>query len=249
MPGFEVIQIHQMKKVEIFTAQNVSIDLEIAGLGQRVLAFLLDISMIGFSVIVSVVFLGIVLGDGVFYLLLAVVPFYSLIFELVLSGQTPGKRAMKIRVVDVYGQAPSGLDLFIRWAFRLVDIWLSLGTLALVMISTSPRGRRLGGVLGNTMVIKVGDATDLTLQDILSIEDRDSYKPLYSGVYRFEERDMLTVKSVIDRYHKYHNKAHRQLLEVTARRCSEVLELDELPTDQFKFLRTVLRDYIVITRS
>ena len=238
-----------MKKVEIFTAQNVSIDLEIAGLGQRLLAFLLDISMIGFSFIVGVVFLGVVLGEGVFYLLIAVVPFYSLIFELVLSGQTPGKRAMKIRVVDVYGQAPSGLDLFIRWAFRLVDIWLSLGTLALVMISTSTRGRRLGGLLGNTMVIKVGDATDLTLHDILSIEDKDSYKPVYSGVYRFEERDMLTVKSVIDRYHKYHNNAHRQLLELTAQRCGEVLELHELPDDSFTFLRTVLRDYIVITRS
>lgn len=238
-----------MKKVRIQTAQNVSISLDTASLLQRFLAFALDLMLIGFSSLMITMLFGAILGNGVFVLLALTIPFYTLFFEWAMAGQTPGKRVMRVRVVGIDGRAPSALDSFIRWAFRLVDIWLSLGAIALIWISTSSRSRRLGGQLSNTMVIKDGDPGELTLRDILSIEDKSSYKPVFTEVYRFEESDMLTVKAVIDRYRKYRNTAHGRLVARTAHRCGEVLGLAEVPTDHLKFLQTLLRDYIVITRS
>ena len=90
---------------------------------------------------------------------------------------------------------------------------------------------------------------EISLADILHIEDRTQYKPHYAEAYRFNEDEMLTIKSVLDRYSKYHNTAHANLVEVSAQRCAEVLGVKALPEDKFEFLRTVLRDYIVLTRS
>lgn len=174
---------------------------------------------------------------------------YTLIMELAFSGQTPGKMAMKIRVVTTEGKEPDPLDFVIRWSFRIIDIWFSLGALAVVSISTSSRAQRLGGVLSNTIVINQGEDSSLSLGDILRIEDRSKYSPRYFDVIRFSEEEMLTIKAVLDRNSKYHNEAHRSLLDRTATRCGEVLELDQIPQDKKEFLRTLIKDYIVITRS
>jgi hypothetical protein len=169
--------------------------------------------------------------------------------ELIFSGQTLGKMALKIRVVSIDGKEPHPLDFVIRWSFRIIDIWFSVGALAVVMISTSTRAQRLGGVLSNTMVVNLSSESGLSLSDILRIEDRSKYTPQYFDVIRFSEDEMLTVKAVLDRYAKYRNKAHLNLLETTANRCGNVLELTEIPDNKIEFLRTLIKDYIVITRS
>lgn len=174
---------------------------------------------------------------------------YTLVMELSFAGQTPGKMAMKIRVVSIDGSEPPPLDFLLRWVFRIVDIWFSIGSLAVVFISTSTRSQRLGGVLSNTMVIKTSSDSDLSLNDILRIEDRSQYEPKYKDVMRFNEEEMLTVKAVLDRFSSYRNPSHRNLLEKAAQRCADVLELREKPKDAEAFLRTLVKDYIVITRS
>ena len=90
---------------------------------------------------------------------------------------------------------------------------------------------------------------DLSLKDILQIEDRSNYEPQYIEAYRFSESEMLTVKSVIERYNTYHNKAYINLVEVAAQRCATVLGIKLVPDNKIEFLKTVLRDYIVLTRS
>jgi hypothetical protein len=99
------------------------------------------------------------------------------------------------------------------------------------------------------MVVNLGSESGLSLSDILRIEDRSKYSPQYFDVIRFSEDEMLTVKAVLDRYAKYRNKAHLTLLENTANQCGQVLELNEIPENKIEFLRTLIKDYIVITRS
>ncbi len=238
-----------MKRIEILTDHNVAIDMDIAGLGQRIAAFILDLLFMLVIALLSLVILGGLLGNLTLYVIVVFLSVYTLFFELTLRGRTPGKWAMKIRVVDVHGRAPKGIDIFLRWVFRVVDIWFSLGTVAVATITTSPRGMRLGGMLGNTMVVREKSAYGVTLDDILTIEDRDSREPEYPMVYRFAERDMLTVKTLLQRHVKYGNAAHAELVNDAAHRCAEVLELQEPPADAFGFLQTLLRDYIILTRS
>ncbi|HKK39901.1 MAG TPA: RDD family protein [Cryomorphaceae bacterium] len=237
-----------MRKISITTAQNVVIDFRLATIGQRFLAFALDVIVVISSSTLLSIFLSIINPDLLVVLGL-VAMLYTLVMELIFSGQTLGKMALKLRVVSLDAKEPHPLDFVIRWSFRIVDIWFSLGALAVVMISTSSRAQRLGGVLSNTMVVNLSAESGLSLSDILRIEDRSKYTPQYFDVIRFSEDEMLTVKAVLDRYGKFRNKAHLALLESTAGRCGQVLELNEIPENKIEFLRTLIKDYIVITRS
>jgi uncharacterized RDD family membrane protein YckC len=237
-----------MRKISISTAQNIVIDFKLATIGQRFLAFVLDLII----VLAAYTFLSILFAlihESLLFVAGLILLLYTLIMELSFSGQTLGKMAMKIRVVTIEGKEPNPLDFVIRWSFRIIDIWFSLGALAVVSISTSSRAQRVGGVLSNTIVINQGAESGLSLSDILRIEDRTQYTPEYFDVIRFSEDEMLTVKAVLDRYGKYHNEAHKNLLTTTANRCGEVLELERIPDDTIEFLRTLIKDYIVITRS
>jgi uncharacterized RDD family membrane protein YckC len=237
-----------MRRISITTAQNIPIDFKLATIGKRFLAFMIDLIVIGASSTFLTIIFSLV--DSSLVAITAVLAMiYTLVMELAFSGQTLGKMALKIQVVTLDGKEPDPLDLVIRWAFRLVDIWFSLGALAVVMISTSSHARRLGGVLSNTMVIDLGSESHLTLNDILRIEDRSKYEPKFQDVIRFNENEMLTVKAVLDRYSKYRNRAHLEILKTTAERCSSVLELNETPENKIEFLRTLIKDYIVLTRS
>jgi len=237
-----------MRKVAIRTAQNVAIDFALASIGQRVLGFFIDMILLG-----AVMFFMLILLTSVHPNLIYLVPgfffFYTPLFEIYMGGQTPGKRVAKTRVVNIYGKAPNTFDIWIRWVFRMVDIWFSLGSIAVVFISTTNRSQRLGGILSNTMVVSLKGEIDLSLSDILRIDDRSKYEPVYPEVYRFSEEEMLTVKQLLDRYQRYGNDAHQALLRRAAEKCSAVLELKTVPEKQVAFLKTVIKDYIVVTRS
>lgn len=237
-----------MRKVSIETAQNVLIDFQIASLTQRILGFLIDFiilaAVLGFAALILVS-----IDPYLAYFLPVVFVFYTPVSEMLMNGQTLGKRAMRTRVVNVNGKEPTALDFLIRWSFRLVDIYFTLGSLGIIFISTTARGQRIGGVLSNTMVVNLSSEMSLNLRDILRIEDRTKYEPQYHEAYRFSENEMLTVKAVLDRYVKYRNPAHAELVRDSAKRCAAVIGIEPPKENKEEFLRTLLRDYIVLTRS
>lgn len=237
-----------MRNVDVHTAQNVVISFQVATLLQRALAYIIDI-LVMLGAVVAVNFITAILFYQFTYLQFFIIAFYTPACEILLNGQTLGKRAMKLRVMNVKGKEPVVLDYIIRWAFRFIDLYLSLYSVAVVLSSTSPRGQRLGGILSNTMVVSTRSEMDLSLNDILRIEDRSSYQPQYEEVYRFSENEMLTIKSLLDRESRYKNNAYKDLITDAAKRCAAVLQMNAIPKDKITFLKTLLRDYIVITRS
>ncbi len=237
-----------MRKVSIRTAQNITIDFQMASLGHRLLALIIDLIIMGSGVIMASFFLALinpqlVYGSGLIFF------FYTPVSEILMNGQTFGKKAIKIRVVSITGTEPGIFDFLIRWAFRMVDIYGSIGALGVIFISTTARSQRLGGILSNTMVVNLQGEMELSLNDILRIEDRSKYVPEFVEAHRFSEDEMLTVKAVVDRYGKYRNPAHQALVEAAASRCAAVLDLKEIPRNKPEFLRRLVKDYVVLTRS
>ncbi len=244
-----------MKKAEILTANNVAIQYEMASLMQRILAFILDgfilavYYLIIWFLIIGVAFNSIGSAEILIYILYyPVFFFYNLFCEINFNGQTIGKRIMNIKVIKVTGEVPTINDYFIRWTYRIIDIWICAGALAAVFISSSDKGQRLGDISANTTLIKLNPDTKYSIRDILNIGKHKDYEPTYNQVTQLTDEDMLLIKNTIDRVRKQPNKANKLFALELVSKTATILGIDEVPKNKTKFLKTLLKDYIVLTR-
>ena len=121
-------------------------------------------------------------------------------------------------------------------------------TIAIIMISSSPKRQRLGDLTANTTVIKSKQDMQFQLGDILKISSMDNYEPQFPQVKRLSEPDMLLIKGAIFRYQKYRNQAHQKVIIDLVTHLQEVLDIHKKPKNKVEFLKTLIRDYIVLTR-
>jgi uncharacterized RDD family membrane protein YckC len=244
-----------MRTVELFTTQNVSIAYELATLRERVFAALLDLLA---YLIVGIVFLSVsvmaavgastYLGYLLFVTYVLFAALFSLIGETMLEGQTLGKRLLAIRVVKLTGEIPEFKDYVARWSVRFLEIWLTFGSLAALLATSSAKGQRLGDLLAGTTVVRLRPSQTFSLRDILTIRDSSNYEPRFPEVVRFSEKDLLLIKTVLGRHAQFPNPAHRKALETLSDQVARQLGLPASPADRIGFLRTVINDYIVLTR-
>ena len=243
-----------MKNIEIITAQNVVLQYELAGLKERVFAFIIDLMIL----LTSITFLsgigGAILSfssTGVMIwsiLVWCIFFFYSLAFEYWNQGRSLGKMALKIQVIKVAGGRATFSDYAARWVFRMVDIWFSFGAIASILVVSSAKGQRIGDVVANTAVVKVVPKMNLTLNDILAIHRQNNYVPQYMSARKLQEEDALLIKAALERYRKFRNPAHEEALDLLMLRVRKILDLEHVQGDPIRFLQTVLQDYVILTR-
>ena len=97
-----------MKKIEILTSNNVSIQYELATLAQRILAFLLDSIVLVISYFICALIIAITTLNSnflselsIWILIIPVYFFYNIFYEVYFDGQTIGKKALNIKVKKV----------------------------------------------------------------------------------------------------------------------------------------------------
>ena len=241
-----------MKIIEIKTTQNVVLQYELAELRDRILAFLIDLAAMTLAVglllmFVSSVFSGTVL-DVMIYLVFCVFIFYSLAFEVLNNGQSLGKMALGLQVIKANTGRPAFADCAARWVFRLVDIYFSLGGIASVMIASSSKAQRIGDIVANTAVIKLAPKMYLSLNDILALHSQTGYQAQYLQARQLAEEDALLIKNTLDRFRKYDNDAQAEALDLLAKKVAAILHVTDSPRDNQRFLESVLKDYVVLTR-
>lgn len=246
-----------MEVVSLPTTQNVTISHELAGLGERIASFVIDSIIIWGSIISLHLTISELLTGTSFAELITVVDylivfpiffFYTLASEILMNGQTWGKRLVGLRVISLSGRQAIPSDFILRWIFRLLDIHLSLGTVASLMIATTPNAQRIGGMVSNTAVIRVRPRVTLQLKEILKLQTTENYRPQYSQVIKMKESEMLLIKSAIQRYAKHPNQAHEEALDLLTEKLRTYLQISQSPPDKIVFLKTLLQDYIVLTR-
>ncbi|HEX3030031.1 MAG TPA: RDD family protein, partial [Clostridia bacterium] len=163
-----------MRKVlEILTPENVFVEYELAGLGSRGIAYFID-SLIKW-VLTIVAYIGLFLtidlksysSNGIpssKYPLLAGIGFlviflintgYFIIFEMIMKGQTPGKKAMKLRVIKENGEPINFFDSLLRNLLRIIENTFTLNILGSLFIIFSPNYKRIGDYSAGTIVVKV----------------------------------------------------------------------------------------------
>jgi uncharacterized RDD family membrane protein YckC len=113
-----------MQSIQVRTTQNVSIQYPLASVGDRILAYLIDrLILILYTVGLVVLFAQLKLSGMWVWILSIVAPWilYSLVFEIWMNGQTPGKRAMDIKVIRLNGAQASIGDYILRWMLSFID--------------------------------------------------------------------------------------------------------------------------------
>lgn len=243
-----------MRRIEIITPQNVPILYQLASVRERMLAFLLDILILLITLYIIYLICASSFDEDTlltitFLFLLPIFMFYSLGMEVFNNGQTIGKKAMRIRVVKLTGLELSLSDYLLRWAFRWIDIWGSLGSIAALKVSSSTRGQRIGDLLADTTVVRTSADFTVSLQELLAIKSTTDHEIAYPGIKRMKEEEMLLVKMVLDQYKRFPNPAHHRVIEQTAKGIAERIDLDHVPKDKQGFLVRALTDYVTLTRS
>lgn len=148
-----------MDGVVVTTPEHVHIRLEPGGLGSRFLALLIDFIVPAAASATIGGILGKVVPAGVAAAVQVTLQFalgfsWHIWFETRRQGQTPGKRLMKLRVVDARGLPVSLHQSLVRNIVRVVDFLpLFYGFGALTALNTKTRSR-LGDVIADTLVIR-----------------------------------------------------------------------------------------------
>ncbi len=246
-----------MVELQINTTQNVNINFVAASVGERILAYLIDliIKLAYIVVTYQVVFKLIGIDDFLrgmdYWSIIAVivsfylpVVFYSLVFETFLEGQTIGKRIMKIKVVKIDGYQASIYDYMVRWFFRIVDLNIASGIVALITIATSKKSQRLGDMTAGTSVITLKNNVNISHTILEDLED--DYEPSYPNVIKLSDNDARIIKETYTRA-----KASRdfETLSKLRQKVMEVIELKECNQNDLQFIDTVLKDYNYYTQS
>jgi hypothetical protein len=139
-------------------------------------------------------------------------------------------------------------DYFLRAIFHLVETLLCSGILGAIVISSNSHRQRIGDLTAGTTVIRVRNNFRTRLDEILRINSLENYTPVYPQVKLLAEKDMLLIKQALSRSRSIGNEVHEDLIHDLTLHLKEVLDIKELPDDAALFLKTLLKDYIVLTR-
>ncbi|MGQ0703627.1 MAG: stage II sporulation protein M [Gemmatimonadales bacterium] len=143
--------------LEVETPEHVVLDYEIAGIGSRTLAALLDWVILTIFAVALLLTLPLARELGRWLPAAFVVLFFALVygyfsaFEGLWRGQTPGKRWMGIRVIRDTGHPVTLPDAAARNLLLPVDLFAFLGVF---LIAIHPRAKRLGDLVAGTVVVR-----------------------------------------------------------------------------------------------
>jgi len=237
-----------MQTIRITTSQNIDIDYEVAGLGERILARVIDLAILGALSMGVMIFTPILANSSgseivatVLIIILAViVVFYDLLFEIFMNGQSIGKRIMKIRVISLDGAQPSVGQYLLRWLFRIVDFFvIEPGLIALIVAAVSSKPQRLGDIVAGTMLIRTVPRTKM--DNIIFMPAYDGYQPVFPEAAHLSSRDIELIHEVIANYTKTNNSS---VVYTMAQRVKEHLNIQPpQEMNSMVFLQTIVKDY------
>lgn len=202
------------------TSEKVKINYEIVSVPLRIAAYIIDtaIQFISFYILYIIFFIffsgGAILYEtinkvvsislmivGGILLALAIVfiIFYRLIFEIIWKGQTPGKKILKIRVINDDGTYLKVIPAILRNLFRIVDLLPFYNITGLITMLINKNNKRVGDIVAGTIVIKEHQITlpdtveEIKLDCFSDIKDMnslftDSEKDIFRSFY-FSKRE------------------------------------------------------------
>ncbi len=238
-----------MDNFQIETAQNITINQNVAHVTTRIGSYFIDLAIIIAYYIIVSIFYGLIdytpnFKNITLHIFLLLPPaFYSLIFEVFMNGQTPGKYANKIRVVKLDGSKPTLGSFIIRWFLRLIDISILSGSVAVVTILLNGKGQRLGDLAAGTTI--VSEKKRVFLKDTLVESVRENHSPTFPQVTVLKDKDVQTIRQL------YTDAVRKRKHNVILKLSIKIKELTSIKSDlkPMQFVDTVIKDYYHYTQQ
>jgi uncharacterized RDD family membrane protein YckC len=230
-----------MQTISVSTTQNVSIQYPLAGLGDRIFAYLLDQLIIVLYVIISLLAVFNLAQTTIWiYIVVIALPMilYPLFFEIVMNGQTPGKKAMNIQVIKLDGTEPGFGQYALRWVFGLLEFAFSSGVIPVLVIAAGGKGQRLGDVVAGTTVVKLIQEKEITSEQVFITPDAN-YKTTFPEAMQLNSRDIEVIQKAIEA--KVNHGNERPLIMATEKIKTTLGIKSEMPPAEF--LYTIVKDY------
>ncbi len=151
------------ERISIKTPEGLEIELNLAGLGSRIAAAVVDALALGVMLVLAAFgMFGLadrmaspLLAIGIGWLIALLITIgYFVAFEVFNNGRTPGKSMFSIQVVGIDGEPVGFGPSVVRNLLRLVDLFPALPILGAISILASDRNQRLGDLAARTIVIR-----------------------------------------------------------------------------------------------
>lgn len=257
-----------MPLIKISTVFNIDLEFETAELPRRIVAYMVDFTMLVlYFMVAKYVLYGSTMPAGYHVeeimgldILVISTPLllYSLVAEILMHGQSVGKRITEIRVISLDGKEPYISQYFIRWIFRVfewpfffgyvfftggnllayISITAFLGIGVVTAIAVTPMNQRLGDLAANTVVVRT--RSYFSVEDTLFVDIADeNYKAVFPEVLRLSDRDINTIHKILK---TYANKRNKDICTRLANKIQSVLNI-KTEMEPVPFLKTLIRDY------
>ena len=214
----------------IDTPESVTFAYEVAGIGNRFIAALIDTTILAAAllllnllVFVALGLLGdlsidMLLGDeppswlgGLVIALYTLLNFafywgYYILFEWLWNGQTPGKRFVKIRVLRMDGNPAGFTEVLLRNLVRPVDFLPGGYGLGLLVMLLNEKSRRLGDFAAGTLVIR--ELADVSLDALATRSGAnpaavdESLLLAFPEIRRLTSTDYELIQEVLTRFRR-----------------------------------------------
>ena len=242
-----------MKYIPILTAQNVQIQATLASVGERLMAFLIDLG-VKLLYMYGLVWLGVsdeiseVYSDSwsvmaTWIVINSPVVFYTLYSETLSGGYTIGKKIMKLKVISLDSYKTRTEQYFIRWMFNLIDVFTFFGGIGLMSSIVSGKNQRIGDLAAGTTVVKISQG--VTINDSIFVEVEEGYKVTFPMVTLLSDRDVQIIKSS---YTKAKANSDYKTIGLIRSKIDSVLNVPSKLNDQL-FIERVIEDYNFVTKD
>lgn len=258
-----------MSIIQIATPFNIDLEFEIAEFHKRLFAYIIDFFiLLMYLMVMKNLYYGrfdnvsrsiMESHIGIDILTISVpMLLYSLVSEVLMHGQTIGKKIMKIRVISLEGGEPTLGQYLIRWMFRawewpflfgyvfystgsiIAYIFITglLGIVVVIIIGITKKSQRIGDVAANTVVVNT--KSKLSVHDTVFMEiSQPDYVVKFPEVLKLTDRDINTIKNVVNHFYKTHNA------DTAGKVANKVQSVLKISTNMFAidFLEKLLADY------
>jgi uncharacterized RDD family membrane protein YckC len=218
----------------IETPERVELHYILANVGNRFLAAAID-HLIQGTLVVVIVLANWAVGSFAFFrsmtvwtaalmvlAIFAVYWGYFVLFETFWSGQTPGKRIMRLRVVREDGRPVRFFEVFVRNVLRIALDMQPVPTYAIGVISIifSPRSKRVGDFVAGTVVVKERATEAPSLDDIVKLSEAEqrrlelsSAPPFKADTRQLTDNELRAIETFLKRRYELGEPSRTRLAQ------------------------------------